>query len=357
MSRRQGKSAVQRYHDRVARRYDASYDDAFWRWHDALTWDYLKPYLPRTPGAAVLDLGCGTGKWTLRLLKSGYAVTAVDIAGRMLEQARKNVEAAGLSARASFLQADLADLSDLPREAFVLAVALGEPIGCCESPPRAIKEIRKRLASDGIVVATLDNQLAAIDHYLDRGRVDELAEFLRTGRTHWLTDDADERFPLQTHTPAQAEKLFTRAGFEVVDLIGKTVLPMRYYRRLLEDAANRRALATLEKRLCRDPAAVLYWHARRRDAGPPANPDGEEHARVCRSSRGAFGCGADRVRVGRQRAQLAECGLRSGCRRPDRGRGYRKRRDEWRRRTRRRRGGKHQWPAVSVRRRFGFAVR
>jgi ubiquinone/menaquinone biosynthesis C-methylase UbiE len=256
MSRRQGKSAVQRYHDRVASRYDASYDDAFWRWHDALTWDYLKPYLPRTPRAAVLDLGCGTGKWALRLLQSGYAVTGVDIAGNMLEQTRRNVEAAGVSARASFFQADLGDLSELPREAFALAVALGEPIGCCDSPPRAIKEIRRRLTADGVVVATLDNRLAAIDHYLDRGRVDELAEFLRTGRTHWLTADAGERFPLRTYTPAQAEKLFTRAGFEVVDLVGKTVLPMRYYRGLLENASNRRALAALEKKLCRDPAAV-----------------------------------------------------------------------------------------------------
>lgn len=256
MSRRQGKPAVQRYHDRVAARYDASYDDAFWRWHDALTWDSLKPYLPRTPRAAVLDLGCGTGKWALRLLQSGYAVTGVDIAGRMLEQTRRKVEAAGLSDRASFFQARLDDLSGLPREAFALAVALGEPIGCCESPPRAIKEIRKRLTADGVVVATLDNRLAAIDHYLDRGRVDGLAEFLRTGRTHWLTDDADERFPLRTYTPAQAQKLFTRAGFEVAELIGKTVLPMRYYRGLLEDASNRRALATLEKKLCRDPAAV-----------------------------------------------------------------------------------------------------
>ena len=39
-------------------------------------------------------------------------------------------------------------------------------------------------------------------------------------------------------------------------MMGKTVLPLRYHRALLAEPAGRRKLATLEKRLCRDPSAV-----------------------------------------------------------------------------------------------------
>ena len=70
--------ASRRYHDRVAKQYDSIYDDPFWEFHDELTWRLIKPHLPRDLSAACADLGCGTGKWGLRLLKSGFATTFVD---------------------------------------------------------------------------------------------------------------------------------------------------------------------------------------------------------------------------------------------------------------------------------------
>jgi ubiquinone/menaquinone biosynthesis C-methylase UbiE len=247
---------VQRYHDRVAGRYDASYEDAYWQWHDALTWDHLKAHLPKDVSLPVLDLGCGTSKWALKLAKSGFAVTCVDISAAMLQRAGRKVEQAELTKRVEFVQADLCDLSALPAESFSLAVAFGEPIGCSSSPPKALKEIRRRLIPGGTLAATFDNRWAAIDYYLDRGSAEELQEFLVTGQTHWLTRDVEERFPIQTYSPSQVVKLLERARFKVLDLIGKTVLPLRRYRHLLEDSEGRRLLTKLEKRLWRDPAAI-----------------------------------------------------------------------------------------------------
>src|SRR5213594_3623558 len=63
-----------RYHDRMARQYDAIYEDPYWEFHDELTWRTIKPHLPQNQSAECCDLGCGTGKWGLRLLKSGYSV-------------------------------------------------------------------------------------------------------------------------------------------------------------------------------------------------------------------------------------------------------------------------------------------
>ncbi|NOT02837.1 MAG: methyltransferase domain-containing protein [Phycisphaerales bacterium] len=254
MSKRR-KPAVERYHDRVAPRYDDSYDDAYWRWHDALTWDHIKPHLPTNLRAPVLDLGCGTGKWAMRLSRSGYTVACVDISQSMLEQARRKLSETG-DERASFHRADLVDMSGLPAGHFALALALGDPIGCAESPARALKEIRRLLTPDGKLIATFDNRLNAIEFYLQTADTEQLTEFLRTGRTNWLTRDRDERFEIATYTPAQVRKLLESAGFEIVDMIGKTVLPMRHHRPLLEDAAAARTWMKIEKSLCRDEAAM-----------------------------------------------------------------------------------------------------
>jgi len=253
---RRNKSAVERYHDRVASRYDLSYDDAYWQWHDTLTWDHLKHYLPSDTNAPVLDLGCGTGKWAAKLIKSGYRVTCVDISHAMLERARIKIENMGSLDRVHLHQADLMDLSELPKSEFALALALGDPIGCAEKPARALKEIRRRLLPDGVLVATFDNRLAAIEFHLQTGDAKALADFLRHGRTHWLTKAREEQFPVQTYTPNQLVSLVERAGFEVLDLIGKTVLPLRHYRAQLMEPTQRRAMARIEKSLCRDSAAM-----------------------------------------------------------------------------------------------------
>jgi hypothetical protein len=162
----------------------------------------------------------------------------------------------GAEGRASFIHADLCDLSALPAGEFSLAVAFGDPIGCSSSPPLAMKEIRKRLRDDGVLVATFDNRLSAIDFYMDKGDPDTLKRFLRDGKTHWLTKGHDERFPIHTYGPKELCHLIESTGFELVEMVGKTVLPMRAHRELLAETASRREWAAIEKTLARDPAAL-----------------------------------------------------------------------------------------------------
>jgi hypothetical protein len=106
------------------------------------------------------------------------------------------------------------------------------------------------------VIATADNKLAAIDHFVERGNLDALQEFVQSGTTQWLTQDQRERFDLTTFTPATLRKLFERAGFEVLDITGKTIVPVRQNRKLLEypDAIAR--LLRIEQELSKDPASA-----------------------------------------------------------------------------------------------------
>ncbi len=253
---RSRRSSVARYHDRVAGRYDQTYDDEFWQWHDALTWDHLKGFLPTESHAPVIDLGCGTGKWGQRLLDSGFAVTFLDISHQMIDQVLGKLDGLPAASRATCRQGDISDLSELPQGHFALATAFGEPLCCTPSPPRALREIRGILRDGGTLVATIDNRFAAIDYYLEKGRPDELEKFLREGRTNWLTREHAERFELVTYTPTAVRKLVESCGFRLLDMVGKTVLPMRHHRALLADPADRRAWMKVEKSLWRDADAI-----------------------------------------------------------------------------------------------------
>jgi SAM-dependent methyltransferase len=79
---------------------------------------FVPDFIARLPdGARVLDLGCGNGLPTTRLLAERFAVTGVDVSAGQLEAARRNVP------RATFLRGDLATL-ELPTASWDGAVAL-----------------------------------------------------------------------------------------------------------------------------------------------------------------------------------------------------------------------------------------
>lgn len=246
-----------KYHDRVARQYDAIYDDPYWQFHDDVTWRLIKPHLPRDMAWPCLDLGCGTGKWGLKLLKSGFAVTFADHSAAMVEQVRgKLAEMGSRATKAELVVADMVAMPQLPADYFGLTVAMGDPLSICSDPQRAANELFRITRPSGIVIATADNKLAALDHYVERGNLDALETFTRTSRTHWLTADPSEQFELTTFTPTSLRRLFERSGFEVIDLTGKTVLPIRRNKHLFTHPNALKRLVQLELELAKDPASA-----------------------------------------------------------------------------------------------------
>ena len=278
-------SPSQRYHNRVARQYDAIYRDPYWDFHDRVTWNTIRPYLPRDLSVPCCDLGCGTGKWGLKLLKTGLPTTFVDHAPAMIEQTRQNISAN--AGKATLVVADIVDCPQLASGSFGLLLAMGDPLSICSDPPRAVGEMFRLCAPGGTVIATADNKLAALEHFLAHGSLDELESFVKTSRTRWLTAEKSEQFELTTFTPATLRKLFEKAGFEIISLIGKTILPLRQHRQWLEAGEQAGAdllrLLRLEAQLASDPSAAaraghLQITARRPLAAssvpiPPSQPE------------------------------------------------------------------------------------
>jgi len=246
-----------RYHDRVARQYDAIYDDPYWHFHDELTWRLIKPHLPSDSSAQCADLGCGTGKWGLRTIKSGFATTFVDHSASMIGQARARLEEMAAKAkRATLLVADIVDMPAVPSETFDLVLAMGDPLSICSDAHRAAREMHRIARPGGTVIVTADNKLAALDHYVERGNLDELEQFVQSSRTHWLTADQREQFELTTFTPVSLRRLFEQAGFEVIQLVGKTIVPIRRNKILLAHPDAEQRLLRIEQELSKDPASA-----------------------------------------------------------------------------------------------------
>jgi SAM-dependent methyltransferase len=60
------------------------------------------------PFGQVLDLGCGSGIWSVQLAKRGWQVTGIDIVSKAIKQAYKRAQDAGVEAQ--FIQGDVTAL-------------------------------------------------------------------------------------------------------------------------------------------------------------------------------------------------------------------------------------------------------
>jgi len=94
--------------DRIANRYDNWYETPRGKFADAVQKELVLGLAGAFPGDAVLDIGCGTGNYSLELAARGAKVTGVDIAAGMLAEAQKKAAALGLPV--DWVEADFGNL-------------------------------------------------------------------------------------------------------------------------------------------------------------------------------------------------------------------------------------------------------
>ncbi len=92
--------------------YDAWYETASGRFVDRVETDALLGLLNPRPGMEVLEVGCGTGNYLLKLAGAGCRITGIDIAPHMLEQARAKLTRHGISAALSIMNGKSLSFTD-----------------------------------------------------------------------------------------------------------------------------------------------------------------------------------------------------------------------------------------------------
>ena len=79
-------------YNEIANEYDQWYDTPLGKQIDAWEKKLFSLHLEKLHTKQLLEIGAGTGHWTQFFAKNGFSVTGIDIAEKMLEQAKqKNI--------------------------------------------------------------------------------------------------------------------------------------------------------------------------------------------------------------------------------------------------------------------------
>lgn len=209
--------------------YDANWDreDSRLQRHQLerdITWRYLERYLPAS--GRVLEVGTGTGHYTLELARRGYEVLAVDLAPELVRRVKERVTAAGLQGRVEVSLADGRCLAGVAEDAFEAVLLMGPLYHLVRREERllALQRARACLRTGGILFSAFLSRYGCLGDQLRKGapRGEQYAEFesiVRCGcqparrgqgqgfRGYWAT--VEEIAPLHTE-----------AGFEAIVVAG-----------------------------------------------------------------------------------------------------------------------------------------
>ncbi|HTZ44761.1 MAG TPA: class I SAM-dependent methyltransferase [Jatrophihabitans sp.] len=211
-------------------------------------------------GQRVLDLGCGTGRYTVPLAAAGARVTGLDLAEPMLAQAAEKLAAAGLTA-----ELRTGDMTALPFEAASFDVVVST-LTLMHVPPadrqRVFAEIARVLAPGGVLLFNVKNavfeRMFAGDRFAAVDRTDPVAEqlvFTGAGAAGEL------RAPWHSFTPREVTLLCARAGLIVAELRGNTPVGAWLAEEVLGDPGVRGLVTGLERLLADvPPLSHLGYH-------------------------------------------------------------------------------------------------
>lgn len=191
--------------------------------------DFLIEALDLKPGAEVLDVACGTGRHSIELARRGYRMTGVDLSEGMLQQARKDAEAAGVqvcwrkeNATAFKVEKPFDGVLSLCEGAFGLLGLGDDPMGQPLAILRCVAEAMKPRTKG---LFTVLNGLAMVRRHtlqdVEKGVFDphtmtEVSDCAALG----LTSDLHLRE--RAFVPTELMLLFPMAGLKVVHLWGGT---------------------------------------------------------------------------------------------------------------------------------------
>lgn len=205
-----------------------------------------------SPGARVVDLGCGPGCDAEYLARRGYVVTAIDWSPAMVDQARERVRDAGLDDRVDVRHLAIHQLDRLAPAVFDAAYSSFGPLNCVSDLAAAARIIASRIRPGGVLVASVIGRVCPWEIGLYLWRRDWARVRVRfakgliavplNGRTVWT----------RYYTPRQFEQAFAAAGFSRISLrtLGLFVPPP-----YLESFAERRPRLVTRLQIFEDAVA------------------------------------------------------------------------------------------------------
>lgn len=195
--------------------------------------DALISLLGLAPGAKILDLACGPGRFAIPLAKRGFRVVGLDICELYLDQARAKAQEHRL--QIEFVHGDM---RAIPFEnEFDAVINLFTSFGYFEREEdhlQVLREVRKSLKLGGRFLLELQNYHWLIKHFQARDWVERSGCLILEERkfnfernrieSRWIVLRGAERkeykLSLRVFTLAELLELFAQAGLKVLGYYG-----------------------------------------------------------------------------------------------------------------------------------------
>ena len=168
--------------------------------------------LATAPGAAALEVGCGSGLMSVELARIGFSVTATDSSSQMVETARTVVAEHGLTDRVTLDQADVHRLP-FPDGHFALIAALGV-LPWLHDAQAGLRELARVLAPGGVIILTADNRrrLNRLTEPRENAALGPLRSLWQRARHRGQPDQP----VAQRHLPGEVDDMLRLAGLAVL---------------------------------------------------------------------------------------------------------------------------------------------
>jgi len=215
------------------------YDDNCFTKNTLAEVDFLVEVLGLSPGASILDVGCGTGRHSVELARRGYDVTGIDISSGMLNLAKERAKEADVEV--NFEQTNAAEFEPskeydavicLCEGAFGLLGSKDHPIG---QPLSILSRVSSSLKPQAKCLFTVLNGYAQARKYKQSEVGEKKFDPLTLTEVSDVTLlEAGQGLPLRERgfVPTELVLLFGFAGLEVINIWGGTA--GNWGRRMLE---------------------------------------------------------------------------------------------------------------------------
>lgn len=188
-------------------------------------------------GKKILEIACGTGRFTAMLAERGADIVGLDISAEMLGEARTKAAAAGVGDRIEFMRGDAGRLPFADDE-FDAVIAM-RFFHLADTPTEYLSEIR-RVSNGDVMFDTFKNASTRSIY-------------------NWALPMGS-----RLYSRSEVRSLVKGAGLTLVDDEHDFVLPYGFYRSLPNGLASafRTIDTTIGTSRLGDPiASVSYWHA------------------------------------------------------------------------------------------------
>ncbi|MCT9095798.1 class I SAM-dependent methyltransferase [Haloarchaeobius sp. HME9146] len=185
----------------------------------------------------ILEIACGTGRFTVMLAERGADIIGLDISAAMLQQGRRKARAAGVDDHLEFMRGDAARLP-FPDDHFDVVMAM-RFFHLADTPASFLSEMC-RVSKEQVFFDTF-NRFSTRSIY------------------NWALPMGS-----RLYSRTEVESLLSKAGLHLADESHDFVLPYGFYRQIPGDLAS--AFRGIDKEILDAPglerlASVSYWNA------------------------------------------------------------------------------------------------